>query len=218
MTIEALVLDVGGVLVESPFVAAVRWGTRLDLPMEAFASLYDEYSRVAAPGEEPPLWHRVECGQAPLAAFVDTMRDRFAEVLPPDHPASTLQASDFNPFADATSHPQMAALASEARSAGLQVAILTNNVREWSGWRTRVPLEHFHHVIDSCEVGLRKPDPAIYALVESHVDVSGDRILFLDDHQGNVDAAVAVGWQAQLVGTDISEAVMAARTELGLGA
>ena len=215
MAVQALVLDVGGVLVESPFVAALRWGEEWDLPMEAFATLYAEYSRVAEPGEEPPMWHRVECGRLPLADFVDHMRDSFAEVLPVGHRARTLTAPDFNPFADASGHAEMAGLAREARAAGLATAILTNNVVEWRSWRDVVDLDLFDHVVDSCEVGLRKPDPAIYALTEELLSADGDQVLFLDDHAGNVAAAGDRGWQTVEVGDDIGLAVDAARRVLG---
>ncbi len=211
MTVRALVLDVGGVLVESPFRAAIRWGEEWDLPMEAFAALYAEYSKVAAPGERPPLWHQVECGQVPLAEFIEFMRESFESLLPKGHRARYLTVSDFNPFSDAAGHPEMAALAREARRAGFRTAILTNNVAEWGAWREVVELEQFDHVVDSCEVGVRKPDPAIYRLVEARLGFGGEQVLFLDDHAGNVAAARAIGWQTVEVGEDIATAVAEAR-------
>lgn len=216
MPLRAVVFDVGGVLVESPFTAAIRWGQRWDLPMEAFATLYAEYSKVPEPGEEPPMWHEVECGRLPLSAFIDVIRTSFEAPLPPDHPARSLRAEGFNPFADAKGHPAMFDLAREIKDAGITTGILTNNVHEWRAWRDVVPVGLFDHVVDSCEVGLRKPDPAIYALVQERCGVSGDELLFLDDHQGNVEAALDLGWQAQLVDEDIDGAVATARRSVGL--
>ncbi len=215
VAVTALVLDVGGVLVESPFHAAIRWVREWDLPMEAFAALYAEYSRVVGPDEEPPIWHQVECGKVPLATFVEVMRSSFETLLPEGHRARGLTVADFNPFAGATGHPEMEDLARQAQREGLGTAILTNNVAEWGAWREVVDLELFDHVVDSCEVGLRKPDPAIYQLTANRLGVAATQILFLDDHGGNVAAARAAGWRAIEVGEDIAAAADDARRVLG---
>ncbi len=210
-------LDVGGVLVESPFVSAIRWGERWQLPMEAFGAIFGEYARAVEPGEEPPLWHEVECGRVPLADFVVHMGEALDHLLGADHPARGLAADDFNPFAGAAGHPQVAQLARDAAAAGLGTAILTNNVREWGSWREIVPLDAVDHVVDSSEVGLRKPDPAIYELTTTLLGVEPGSVLFLDDHDGNLDAAAEYGWNVQLVSTDVDAAVEAARSFLESG-
>jgi putative hydrolase of the HAD superfamily len=48
----------------------------------------------------------------------------------------------------------------------------------------------------SFEVGFRKPAPEIYHAAEDLLDMSGSSILFLDDLQENVEAALRCGWQA----------------------
>ena len=53
------------------------------------------------------------------------------------------------------------------RGRGLRMALLTNNVREWEPrWRAMLPEidEIFEVVVDSAFVGMRKPEPGIYAL------------------------------------------------------
>jgi len=45
----------------------------------------------------------------------------------------------------------------------------------------------------SCHLGVRKPDPAIYAKVLAALDEEAARCVFVDDRQVNVDAAVASG-------------------------
>jgi putative hydrolase of the HAD superfamily len=47
-------------------------------------------------------------------------------------------------------------------------------------------------------VGLKKPDPAIYALAERRLGVEPQDVVFLDDATANVEAAQAAGWQAVL--------------------
>jgi putative hydrolase of the HAD superfamily len=53
-------------------------------------------------------------------------------------------------------------------------------------------------IVYSHEVGLRKPDPAIYALAASRLGVAPDEVVLLDDVKANVDGAVASGWHAVL--------------------
>ena len=86
------------------------------------------------------------------------------------------------------------------RGRGVRAALLTNNVREWEPlWRAKLPEidELFELVVDSAFVGLRKPDPAIYALtLERLGGVSPEDCVFVDDLDVNCDAARALGMAA----------------------
>lgn len=48
----------------------------------------------------------------------------------------------------------------------------------------------------SHEVGLGKPDPAIFRTFEATFGVNASEVLFFDDHPANVAAAKACGWDA----------------------
>ena len=61
---------------------------------------------------------------------------------------------------------------------------------EWVG--------HFERVFISAEMGVTKPDPAIYAEVTAELGVAPAEIAFIDDRMPNVDGAAALGWQAHL--------------------
>lgn len=103
------------------------------------------------------------------------------------------------------------------RAEGYRMGLLTNNVREWEPfWNAMLPAGLFDVVVDSAFVGLRKPDPAIYALTEERLGVPGTEIVFLDDFVENCDAARAAGWTAvRFVETgqtiDELDAILAAR-------
>ena len=60
---------------------------------------------------------------------------------------------------------------------GIRLAILTNNVREWEPlWRTMLPIDElFELVVDSAFEGIRKPEPAIYAIVLERLGLPGAR-------------------------------------------
>jgi putative hydrolase of the HAD superfamily len=84
----------------------------------------------------------------------------------------------------------------EVRDRGLRTALLTNNVREWEPlWRAKLPEidELFEVVVDSAFVGLRKPDPAIYALTLARLGVAAEECVFVDDLEPNCEVARALG-------------------------
>lgn len=76
-----------------------------------------------------------------------------------------------------------------------RTALLSN---AWSGARevltTAKPcIDAFDVVVFSCEVGLAKPDPAIYHKVLTLAGVKAEEAIFVDDVQENIDAANTVG-------------------------
>ena len=81
------------------------------------------------------------------------------------------------------------------RSDGLKVGLLTKNVKEFgSAWRSTIPVDElFDAVVDSSEVGMRKPDPRIYRLTCERLVVPPAASVFVDDNRDNVEAARAVG-------------------------
>ena len=86
-----------------------------------------------------------------------------------------------------------------ARRPAQLTAILSNS---GPGAREREACWRFDSVTDdivySHEVGLKKPDPAIYALAESRLGVEPHEVVLLDDLVANVEAARAAGWHAVL--------------------
>jgi putative hydrolase of the HAD superfamily len=84
------------------------------------------------------------------------------------------------------------------QDAGIRTAILSNMghdilgyMRQEFGW-----LSHFQHHTWSCELGIAKPDSAIYTYTCDKLGVPPGEALFLDDKAENVAAAVEVGLHA----------------------
>lgn len=89
----------------------------------------------------------------------------------------------------------VSALMQSAVDAGIALWCLSNDVGRWSRrLRQRLGLEaYFSGATISGDVGLRKPDPAIYqAVLEASGHAAAD-LLFVDDRTKNVDAARAAG-------------------------
>lgn len=79
-----------------------------------------------------------------------------------------------------------------------QTALLSNAMSTLRGVITRrFPIvDAFDIVIISAEVGLMKPDAAIYALVLERLGVQADEAVFIDDFVENVDGAQQSGLHA----------------------
>lgn len=54
----------------------------------------------------------------------------------------------------------------------------------------------FERIFYSYEIGLRKPDPAIYAAVDRELGITSPaEVLFIDDNSANIATAAAYGWR-----------------------
>jgi putative hydrolase of the HAD superfamily len=97
-------------------------------------------------------------------------------------------------------NPAMLAWIPKIKQAGFRLGILSNmgdGVLDYL--RPRFPwLEQFDHLTWSCELGLVKPDPAIYLHTVKKLNVSPDRALFIDNLQKNIIGAEAIGLHSAL--------------------
>jgi putative hydrolase of the HAD superfamily len=94
--------------------------------------------------------------------------------------------------------PNMLDWVSQLRAAGVKTGLLSNmpcdlvtHLRTNCEW-----LENFDFKTFSSEVGLIKPDPAIYEHTLRGLGVSADEALFLDDREINIQAARVLGIHA----------------------
>jgi epoxide hydrolase-like predicted phosphatase len=78
-----------------------------------------------------------------------------------------------------------------ARGYGLRTALLSNS------WGMDYPREEWDEIFDavviSGEVGMRKPEPAIYRYAAEQLGVAPEACVFVDDLGANVKGAVGVG-------------------------
>ena len=74
----------------------------------------------------------------------------------------------------------------------------------------------FNTIVDSHEVKIRKPNPAIYELTMSRLNATPTRTAFLDDLLANVHAADALGMHGVHVEEDSAGAIAKARALTGL--
>lgn len=89
------------------------------------------------------------------------------------------------------------------RRVGITTCILSNIGRAtYKMAEAHYPfLAEFDRHYLSGHMGVIKPEPEIYAMVEADCGLSPDRLLFTDDRADNIAAAEAHGWQTHLFET-----------------
>jgi putative hydrolase of the HAD superfamily len=81
------------------------------------------------------------------------------------------------------------------RSRGMELCCLSNDVSEWSRkLRNRFKLDrYFGSFVISGDVGIGKPNPAIYMRMLEQTGYRPHDVLFVDDRLRNIEAANALG-------------------------
>jgi len=211
VSIDTIVFDFGGVFTDSPFEAVRKVGeARGHAFEEAMDVVFGPYDR-----DTDHPWHRAERGELELeatrVAIAELGRARGVEVDLYD----VLGAMSGG--GDAGLREPMIERTRRFRQAGFAIGLVTNNLAEFRDlWRPLLPLDElFDVVVDSSEVGIRKPDRRIFDLVLELLDARPERTVFLDDYQGNVDAAEALGIRGILVEADPASAYAALDELLG---
>ena len=189
--VEAIISDFGGVLTS---------------PMIDGFTAFEESSGISveqlgiAMGK---LWERdgvhplfeLETGRMTEPAFLGGIADQLTEQL--GRPI-TLEGFGEAYFRHLHPNERLIDYMRSLKARGYRMAICTNNVREWTSlWRAMLPVEEiFSVVVDSGFVGMRKPEPEIYALTLERLGVPAEAALFVDDIELNCDAARALGLRA----------------------
>lgn len=103
------------------------------------------------------------------------------------------------------------ALMKELKGFGKKIGILSNMSRDFFSTQYCRVAAHIRAICDaeiiSGFLGITKPDPRIFALASQKIGIAPDRLLFLDDIQGNVEAARNCGWRAERYSLDVDAAL-----------
>jgi putative hydrolase of the HAD superfamily len=195
--IEAVVFDYGGVLATSQWDAFADFERRHGLEPGGLVPYF------AVEHEGAPAWHAIETGHLPWGDFAD------AVVANANAAGVTLfDVHDLSALMPLGALWPMVHRVRRLKDEGYRLGILTNNVREFAEyWQATIPIDLIDVVVDSCEEGIRKPDPEIYLRTAERLFVEPRQCVFLDDSAPNVDAAKAVGMRGIVVGPDIDAAI-----------
>lgn len=200
------------------------------------AVLFDLYETLIGLNDERAAAGRAQVAEraglpadAILAGYLQTLDDRMLGIRGCGAPLEDLAAVLDAAGAPATAPGELAALAdlegrlwaesivvfpdtvpclTALRERGMRLALvsncssLTRRVLAESGLEGLVDA-----VVLSCDVGLRKPDPAMLRLALERVECDPSDAMLLDDVQGNLDAAAVLGMRTCLISRGGSDGV-----------
>lgn len=187
--LQAVIWDFGGVFTTSPFEAFTRYEEQKGLPKDFVRS-------VNAVNIQENAWAKLERSEVTAEEFDllfrNESRDLGHEV--PGKDILGLLSGDIRPAV-------IEAL--KICKQHVKVGCITNNapVGKGAGMSSDAKkaaqvseiMEQFDHLIESSKLGIRKPDPRIYALMCEALDVDPARCVYLDDLGINLKPARAMG-------------------------
>jgi putative hydrolase of the HAD superfamily len=189
---KAVVLDFGGPVLLTPFerVAALERSLRVSPGTFAWPGPFDPAA--------DPRWRAMQAGELTERAYWAARAAEVAAVSgEPGVPAMMARLFD-GPEAELV-RPEARGLVADARAAGLETAVLTNDLYDFhdQAWIDRMGiLGEVGCVVDASRHGTRKPEPAAYRLVLDRLGVAADQAVFVDDQPANAAGAEAAGLRA----------------------
>jgi len=190
--IEAVIWDFGGVFTTSPFEAFNRYETQRGLPLDFIRT-------VNSTNPDTNAWALFERSEINAAAF-DVMFAKEAEAL-----GQAVRGADVLPLLSGDVRPAVVKALMLCK-AQFKVGCITNNVSAGEGAGMASTAEkartvagimtQFDAVIESSKAGVRKPDPRIYQMMCTQLDVAPSACVYLDDLGVNCKPAAALGMKA----------------------
>jgi HAD superfamily hydrolase (TIGR01509 family) len=186
MTVQLLLFDLGGVLVN----------------YTGFQEIGALLSEAVTPEELQERWRSCgaegfETGDITPAQFAEALGSVLAFNVPPEIFLEQFESWSIGFYDGAVE------LLAELRQHYRLAALSNSNELHWRRNVAFGLATHFEAAFSSHELHLRKPDRAIYEETLRRLDVQASNVVFFDDLQMNVDAALEVGMQAhRVVGVD----------------
>jgi len=177
-TIDVLLFDLGGVLVEFSGIEGLTVLLRTPADEEAIRT------RLVA----CPLVQQFEVGALGPSAFAEQFVAQWDLVVPP----ATFLA-EFRSWSRSLL-PGARELLESLRARYRLAALSNSNVVHWERNTEELGVTGLFDVAySSHQLGLRKPDRAIYREARTRLGVPAERVVFFDDYEANVEGALAEG-------------------------
>lgn len=185
MTIRGALFDYGGVLTTPTRRSIEAWTQREGIDPASFSRVLKAWLSRSAPADNP--LHRLESGGLGLGEFNAILTPQLRSVdggpvAEADHLGGI--------FATMEPEPRMIALVRELGARGIRLALVSNS---WGNHYPEDVLALFDAVVISSDVGLRKPQPEIYALALDRLGLTAEESVLVDDGAPNIDAAQRLG-------------------------
>lgn len=184
-TFEALIVDFGGVLTTPLQGAMIAFAADIGIELQDLVRV----TLAAYSGGADQLVIDFETGRIPEAEFAEKFAERIKEVAGVEVPHEGLVA---RVFAGLSLEEEMLSAVETTRAAGFKTAMLSNSWGE-----SLYPRERIDHLFDvmviSGEIGMRKPDRAIFDATIERLGVPPEASIFVDDHPGHLETAADLG-------------------------
>ena len=184
--VEAVIWDFGGVLSTSPFEAFTRFERERGLPG-------DIIRRTNASNHLENAWAKFERAEVDIETFDRLFAEESLAL------GAEVRGKDVLPLLSGDLRPEMVEALKRIK-AKFKTGCITNNlpanaIGSTSGRSLYIAevMVLFDHIIESAKIGLRKPDPRIYAMMVEALNVDPKNCVYLDDLGVNLKPAREIG-------------------------
>ena len=186
LMVEAVIWDFGGVLTTSPFEAFTRFERERGLPG-------DIIRRTNASNHLENAWAKFERAEVDIETFDRLFAEESLAL------GAEVRGKDVLPLLSGDLRPEMVEALKRIK-AKFKTGCITNNlpanaIGSTSGRSLYIAevMVLFDHIIESAKIGLRKPDPRIYAMMVEALNVDPKNCIYLDDLGVNLKPARDIG-------------------------
>jgi|TARA_B000000565_G_scaffold208993_1_gene162335 epoxide hydrolase-like predicted phosphatase len=184
---KAAIFDYGGVMAKSPLGRVEMLADHFGAGKEMIMGLI-----LGQNSADDNPWFDAECGHQPLN---EDFGQRMQKIF--NNHNLTFDLSYFRAWvADAVNEPDlgMERVVNQLKEDGIKVGLLTNSVPEfWPVIERTINTKLFDCIVDSSQVGVRKPDERIYELTARKLGMSTSSCVMIDDLHHNVKGAEKTG-------------------------
>eukprot|EP00960_Hanusia_phi_P051549 760862-Hanusia_phi.AAC.3 len=210
--IRAVIFDLGGVLLQSPFKEIEDFERDAQVPV---GSIFGNAARLGESG----AYFRLERGEITLEQFLPL----FKHELESNGILLKRDVSELFARIEKALFPvrqDMIHVIKSLKAEGIKTAALTNNWKRDNGETFTHELGALQHIFDviieSALVGIRKPDAKIFQLVLDSLKVENSQeVVFLDDMGPNLKGATTIGIQTIKVEVEYMHAIRELETLVG---
>jgi len=207
-SIDLVLWDIGQVVYQSPFERFTELEEHTGMPVGTLP-------RGPFSAEGDPAYDQVDSGERDEPEYWRDIESLARETVPGLHIYESLRELGW----EGRGRPVVLGLLGDIPELYRQ-AVLTNDATKFlgAGWKTTWELAHyFENIVDSLDIGVRKPLVEAYSACADILGIDPQRVLFIDDLTVNIDGAKAAGMQGfRFETTDPAGSVQGLRELLGL--
>ncbi len=180
--IKCIIFDWGGVLIDNPTEDfATECSKRIGVNVRDLIKSYSNYADQFERGflTESELWQKMgERLNIKIPNSNSLWLDCFKKIYSP--------------------REEVIELAKKLRNGGYKIALLSNTETPAMNYFYQLQYNFFDNSVFSCAEGYIKPESQIYHILLKKINISANRVLFIDDKKVNIQSAQNIGMKAIL--------------------